>query len=381
MTSPEFFLDIPVDDRLPRIARFAGWWLPWPDWPRIALSLAIDAVPLVALQRVQRADVGRARLDAPRAAAAGFLGDLLLPANYDDGARFTVTVCATDSTGNVCVLHERAYTFVESRYSPAVRERGFDLSSMLAHPEGGPLRLRAYGEPSAGADTAATVIAGVPHFHPPGELPLLRLLDTRPTHRLGSYVEKLLADFDGVALDFGAGIPSPDRLRANVVNFDLIHFPNVDVCSSHPRLPFRDATFPLVFSLATFEHLPDPHAAAREVARILAPGGLFFVDTAFMQPLHGDPDHYFNMTMSGLRRVLEGFEIVDIGAKINHTPSKSLAMQIDAVLPLMREGSWSARLQGLLGELRERGGELDDDLGAIGRETLAAGFYALARKP
>jgi hypothetical protein len=86
------------------------------------------------------------------------------------------------------------------------------------------------------------------------------------------------------------------------------------------------------------------------------------------------------MTMSGLRRILEGFEIVDIGAKLNHTPSKSLAMQVEAVLPLMREGSWSARLQGLLRELRESGGELDDDLGAIGRETLAAGFYALARR-
>ena len=380
MTSSDFFLDTPVDDRLQRVTRFNGWWLEWTAKPGIVLSLAIDGVPVAALQRVQRADVGHARPDAPRAAVAGFLGDLLLPPEIDDGARVTVAVCATDAGGGARVLHERAYVVTGSHCAPELRTRAFDLGDLLSHPDGGPLCLREYGMPSPESDTVATVIAGVPHFHPPHVLPLLRLLDTQATHRLGDYVGQLLADIDGVALDFGAGVPGPDRLRPNVVNFDLIHFPNIDVCSSYPRLPFRDATFALVFSLATFEHLPDPRAAAREVARILAPGGLFFVDTAFMQPLHGDPDHYFNMTMSGLREILEGFEIVDIGTRINHKPSKGLAMQLEAVLPLMREGFWRARLQALLGELRESGAELDDDLGAFGRETLSAGFYALARR-
>ena len=380
MTPVGFFLDIPVADRLQRVTRFGGWWLEGAAERGLALSLAINGVPVAALQRMQRPDVGRALPDVPRAAMAGFLGDLLLPPEFEDGARLAVAVCATDRSGEVRILHEREYSVEGAQHATAPRARAFDLNGLLSHPGGGPLCLREYGMASLHDDNAVPVIAGVPHFHRPGELPLLRLLDTQPTHRLGAYVEKLLADIDGVALDFGAGVPGPDRLRANVVNLDLIHFPNVDVCSSYPRLPFRDAGFALVWSLATFEHLPDPRAAALEVARILAPGGLFFVDTAFMQPLHGDPDHYFNMTMSGLRRILEGFEIVDIGAKINHTPSKSLAMQVEAVLPLMREGSWSARLQGLLRELRESGGELDDDLGAVGRETLAAGFYALARR-
>jgi SAM-dependent methyltransferase len=380
MTSPDFCLEVPAADSLQRVTRFGGWWLEWAAKPGASMSLAIDGVPIAALQRVQRPDVGHALPEAPRAAAAGFVGDLVLPSEYEDGTRLTVTVCATDAAGDVRVLHERAYTVAGPHRVPALRTRAFDLNGLLAHPAGGPLRFHEFGMPSLGGDTAATVIAGIPHFHPPGELPLLRLLDTQPTHRLGAYVERLLGDTDGVALDFGAGVPGPDRLRANVVNFDLIQFPNIDVCSSYPRLPFRDAAFALVFSLATFEHLPDPRAAALEVARILAPGGLFFVDTAFMQPLHGDPDHYFNMTTSGLRRILEGFDIVDIGTKINHTPSKSLAMQIDAVLPLMREGSWSVRLQALVSELRERGAELDEDLGDIGRETLAAGTYALARR-
>jgi SAM-dependent methyltransferase len=378
--TPTFALDTPVRNRLDRVTRFNGWWLEWQRPPGESLFLAIDGLPVAALQRIQRPDLGRARPDVAHAAATGFLGDLVLAPEYDEGATIAVAVCAKDAAGNTRALHERGYVVAESHRPPAMRQRAFDLGEILAHPTGMPLVLREHGMDQSTSGAAVPVIAGVPHFHGADELPLFRLLDTQPTHRLGQYVEGLLADNRGLALDFGAGVPGPDRLRENVVNLELIHFPNIDVCSSTPRLPFRDGAFGLVFSLAVFEHLPDPRAAALEVARVLAPGGLFFVDTAFLQPLHGDPDHYFNMTMSGLRHTLEGFDVVDIGVKINHTPSKSLAMQIESVLPLMREGSWHDRLKTLLGELRERGAELDDDLGAVGRETLAAGFYALARR-
>ena len=107
-------------------------------------------------------------------------------------------------------------------------------------------------------------------------------------------------------LDFGAGIQSDDRLYPHVVNLDAVHFRNVDVVNSCRALPFRDGRFCAVVSQAVFEHLADPFFAAAEVLRVLKPGGLVLIDTAFMQPFHGDPDHYFNMTLPGLREIMRG---------------------------------------------------------------------------
>lgn len=105
------------------------------------------------------------------------------------------------------------------------------------------------------------------------------------------------------------------------------------------------------------------------------------IDTAFMQPLHGDPSHYFNMTMEGLRLVLRDFETLDCSIQPHQLPSWGLRMQFDSVLPFIKEGEWKHRLNSFLDDLKAGGSQLDADLGPVASTMLAAGVSAIARRP
>lgn len=108
---------------------------------------------------------------------------------------------------------------------------------------------------------------------------------------------------DGLILDVGAGFRPV--YYSNVVNLEVKDYPTTDVIAAADRLPFRDASFEGVISIAVLEHVKDPFQCAREIARVLKPGGWLKCCVPFLQPLHGYPHHYFNMTHEGLRALFE----------------------------------------------------------------------------
>jgi SAM-dependent methyltransferase len=220
----------------------------------------------------------------------------------------------------------------------------------------------------------------VPHFYPAGKPCAVRLTERGTTHPYSAQAQQLI-ETSRLALNFGAGIQTKDRLHDHVVNLDAIHFPWIDVVNTCRSLPFQDSVFDAVISQAVFEHLPDPFFAAREVYRVLRSGGRALIDTAFMQPFHGDPDHYFNMTCSGLRQIMQGFQIEELGVRSYQNPSLGLIMQIEAVLPFVSSADWRNRLNQALPIIKRDGDSFDSCLGEVGRETIAAGVYVLARKP
>jgi len=108
----------------------------------------------------------------------------------------------------------------------------------------------------------------------------------------------------GMALDCGAGLR--DFRSEHLVQVEISAYDNIDVLAVNQALPFADASFDAVISLDVLEHVSDPFASARELARVLKPGGVLFIDVPFLQVEHGYPHHYFNMTRMGMRQLFEG---------------------------------------------------------------------------
>jgi|SRR5580658_823762 SAM-dependent methyltransferase len=106
---------------------------------------------------------------------------------------------------------------------------------------------------------------------------------------------------DGLMLDCGAG--RRPVYYENVVNFEIVAYDTTDVRGVGEVLPFADNSFDAVLSLAVLEHVRDPFACAREIVRVLKPGGDLMCCVPFLQPMHGYPNHYYNMTEQGLKNL------------------------------------------------------------------------------
>jgi SAM-dependent methyltransferase len=90
--------------------------------------------------------------------------------------------------------------------------------------------------------------------------------------------------------------------------------------------PFKDNSFDGISCLAVLEHVEEPWTVAKELRRMLKPGGKVFIDWPFLQPVHGYPSHFYNATREGLARMFrDGFELVKIDTFPNQTPDHTLA--------------------------------------------------------
>jgi SAM-dependent methyltransferase len=125
---------------------------------------------------------------------------------------------------------------------------------------------------------------------------------------------------DGLVLDCGAG--RRGTYYDNVVNFEIVDYDTTDVVGVGEALPFRDDAFDGVISVAVLEHVRDPFRCASEIGRVLRPGGRLICCVPFLQPLHGFPHHYYNMSHQGLRALFERSLKID-----DH-------LVIDSILPI-----------------------------------------------
>ena len=120
--------------------------------------------------------------------------------------------------------------------------------------------------------------------------------------------------FEGRFLDVGSGRePYREWLMARCpaiteyVGLDLegsTRYKEATVTWDGERMPFADASFDCAMATEVLEHCPEPEITLREVARVLKPGGVFFLTVPFLWPLHDCPHDEYRYTPWSMERHL-----------------------------------------------------------------------------
>jgi SAM-dependent methyltransferase len=188
---------------------------------------------------------------------------------------------------------------------------GFRL--LMPFRPGAPIELEL--ETGAGPTRIALVLAG-------------RSRVTESWRQGGAYTRWIgIADRPGTAmLELGSRVVSASSHRhaqdfqqlAGFTGVDIHPGPGVDVVADAHALSrtFRPGSFDACFSLSVLEHLAAPWIVAREINRVLAPGGLVMHSVPFAFPMHEQPADFWRFTDRGLEQLFgpeNGFEVIDSG--------------------------------------------------------------------
>ncbi len=145
-------------------------------------------------------------------------------------------------------------------------------------------------------------------------------------HGYDAMLDEMIAQSSGPIIDVGAGLRP--MYRPDVINVEIVPYPTTDIISASEHLPFSDESIDLVISVAVLEHVRDPFAAARELQRVLRPGGRIFAAVPFLQPYHAYPNHYYNMTSEGLRNLFPDVEVESLDVPLSGGPIFALTWML-----------------------------------------------------
>ena len=192
----------------------------------------------------------------------------------------------------------------------------------------------------------------------------------------------------GRLLDVGCGdLPFRDDLIGHVTKYDSLDlFPrSAEVTYSSDIQDMASVPtgyFDSAICLEVLEHVGDPFRSAREIYRVLAPGGVLIVSVPHLSRLHDEPHDYFRYTKYGLEYLLlqAGFSMVHLeprGGLFSFVGHQISSLALSAIWPirLVREIFWFLN-SWLVTRLCF---QLDLILDPSG--VLASGYTAVAIKP
>jgi len=92
----------------------------------------------------------------------------------------------------------------------------------------------------------------------------------------------------------------------------------IDYVCDATAIPIGDATVDAVFCTEVLEHVPDPAAVIREMARVLKPGGKALITAPLTSGLHQEPFHFYGgFTPFWYQKVLGEAGFTDIEVQPN----------------------------------------------------------------
>ena len=166
------------------------------------------------------------------------------------------------------------------------------------------------------------LLRGVPNLFPGLNEPEIRD-EQHISHPLPEHLLQKIKATSGRVLNLSAG-GSAEKL-ANVVEVEFALFRHTDIIADAHTLPFMDECFAGIISMNAFEHYHDPELVVAELMRVLKPGGWLVVQTAFLQPEHEYPWHFYNTTSEGMKRWFSAFNLDELRVSENFNPLYALS--------------------------------------------------------
>jgi SAM-dependent methyltransferase len=140
---------------------------------------------------------------------------------------------------------------------------------------------------------------GRPDKLPLPEYVLARFSETLSQHRIRSGV---IAEIGGSKNSLLSQLPRFEARFLSIFPSDDPRYQIADI-SNCPHIP--DNSFDAVFSISVLEHVRNIHDAAREITRILKPGGITMHAVPFSYFFHGAPQDYWRPTTTAMETLFE----------------------------------------------------------------------------
>jgi len=216
--------------------------------------------------------------------------------------------------------------------------------------------------------------------------------DGHLSNPLVSKARDLILQTKGLVLNLSGG--GAEDWFPNVIEVEVGLFRNTDVIADAHALPFEDRSFDAVISMNAFEHYRKPDRVVSEIERVLKPSGRVLIHTAFLQPLHEAPWHFYNCTKYGLLEWFKNFNTLEIGVSDNFSPAYTMSWLASEIERLLRKDVGGSDANEFLSapagrfvrywrDMAVREDALWKSFGEIsqsGQEQIAAGFELLAEK-